>query len=231
MAKNATSGRLSLYKLDAQYRLIISLITSIIVFFITKNLFAPAEMVLVIWITFALTVILLNWVIILTSHPLDLRNTASLQDSSRTFLFLFIITASIVSLVAIGFLLSSAKSHHNTITAHILLAIAAVVISWWLVQTVFSLRYAHFYYSTSGVNESGEPKLDRGLIFPHEQEPDYMDFVYFGFVVGMTFQVSDVNVSSRRIRRLAWLHGLISFAFNTAILALSINVISGLIAS
>jgi len=230
MAKNSTAGRLSLYRLDAHYRLIIALIVTAIVFFFTRNLFNIPELVLVIWCAFALTVILLNWIIILTVHPRDLRNTAGLQDSSQTFIFLFVISASIVSLVAIAFLLSSAKSHHDNITAHILLAIGAVIISWWLVQTVFTLRYAHFYYDKSP-DENGGPKLDRGLIFPHEQEPDYMDFVYFAFVIGMTFQVSDVNVSSRRIRRLAWLHGLISFAFNTAILALSINIISGLIAS
>ncbi len=224
-------GRLSLYRLDAQYRLIIASVISVVLVFFIKNHYTTPELVLMIWIAFSLTIILLNWIIILTSHPLDLRNTASLQDSSRTFLFLFIILASIVSLVAIAFLLSSAKSHHSNITAHFLLAIATVIISWWLVQTVFTLRYAHFYYSTTSLNENGEPKLDRGLIFPHEQEPDYMDFVYFAFVIGMTFQVSDINVSSRRIRRLAWMHGLISFAFNTAILALSINVISGLIAT
>jgi uncharacterized membrane protein len=229
MAESAEKSRLSLYKLDAQYRLLISLIVSVAVYAFTRDRFTTAELVLVIWIAFALTVIILNWIIILTSHPKDLRNTASLQDSSRTFLFLFIIAASVMSLVAIAFLLASAKNHHS-ITPHVLLAIAAVIISWWLVQTVFTLRYAHFYYSPQP-GDNNDPKLFRGLIFPHENDPDYMDFVYFGFVIGMTFQVSDVNVSSRRIRRLAWFHGLISFAFNTAILALSINVISGLIAS
>jgi len=230
MAKDLKSGRLSLYRLDARYRLMIASVISVIVFFFTKNLYTTPELVLIIWIVFALTIIILNWTIILSSHPLDVRATARLQDSSQTFLFLFIIAASVTSLVAIAFLLSSTKNHHSAIAQHVLLAMAAVIVSWWLVQTIFTLRYAHLYYNTK-TNEKGESELARGLIFPHEQEPDYMDFVYFAFVIGMTFQVSDINVSSRTIRRLAWFHGLVSFAFNTAIVALSINVISGLIAS
>ena len=109
-----------------------------------------------------------------------------------------------------------------------MLAIGAVFISWWLVHTIFTMRYAHMYYDTD--TDDGKPKEVGGLQFPDETEPDYLDFVYFSFVIGMTFQVSDVEISSREIRRLAWLHGLLSFGFNTAIVALSINVISGLVA-
>jgi uncharacterized membrane protein len=102
----------------------------------------------------------------------------------------------------------------------------AVIISWWLVHTVFTMRYAHLYYTT----DEGKKTPLGGLEFPgNDKEPDYLDFVYFSFVVGMTFQVSDVEISSKQIRRLAWAHGLIAFAFNTAIVALSINVISGLV--
>lgn len=68
-----------------------------------------------------------------------------------------------------------------------------------------------------------------GLEFPNEKKPDYLDFTYFAFVIGMTFQVSDVDITSKRIRRLAWMHGVLSFAFNTIIVALTINIISGLV--
>jgi uncharacterized membrane protein len=90
------------------------------------------------------------------------------------------------------------------------------------------MRYAHLFYSTDPDGDQKKPL--GGLDFPGGGEPDYLDFVYFGFVLGTTFQVSDVEISSRPIRRLALVHGLIAFAFNTAILALSINVVSGLVA-
>ncbi len=89
-------------------------------------------------------------------------------------------------------------------------------------NTIFALHYAHEFYGDWGGKGSG-------LDFPGTREPDYWDFFYFAFVIGMTFQVSDVQITSRRIRRLALFHALIAFAFNTAIVALSINIISGLV--
>jgi uncharacterized membrane protein len=109
------------------------------------------------------------------------------------------------------------------------LAIGSVIVSWWMLHTVFTMSYAHLYYTSTPDPDDAETEVIGGLQFPDEKKPDYLDFVYFSFVVGMTFQVSDVEISSRSIRRLVLLHGLISFAFNTAIVALSINVVSGLV--
>jgi uncharacterized membrane protein len=174
-------------------------------------------------------VILLNWIIIFSSHPREVRRIARLQDSSLTILFVFITTAAVVSLGAIVYLLKSTKGlAEASKNEHILLAITAVVISWWLLHTIYTLRYAHLYYDTT-TDADGVAKAAGGLQFPGKDEPDYLDFVYFSFIIGMTFQVSDVNIISRRIRRLCIVHALLSFAFNTAILALSINVISGLV--
>lgn len=126
-------------------------------------------------------------------------------------------------------LLHSAKGlSGNALTINTILSIASVACSWWLVHTIFTFRYAHLYYKSSSKINS-EDKYIEGLEFPNEKEPDYLDFVYFSFVLGMTFQVSDVQITSKRIRRLALIHGILSFAFNTVILALSINVISNLI--
>jgi uncharacterized membrane protein len=111
---------------------------------------------------------------------------------------------------------------------HILMSVFAVILSWGLVHTLFLFRYAHLYYEDA-VQGKPNGKYLEGLEYPDEKEPDYLDFAYFSFVIGMTFQVSDVEISSRRIRRLALLHSLIAFGFNTVIVALSINVISGLV--
>jgi len=139
-----------------------------------------------------------------------------------------VITAATASLLAVGLLLGSAKDLPPTALAeHIALSVSAVVISWLLVHTVFTLRYAHFYFYDARDVERRE--VAGGLIFPGKGSPCYMDFAYFSFVIGMTCQVSDVQISSTKIRRLALLHGLISFAFNTAILAMFVNIIAGLV--
>jgi len=226
MAKS--TPRLSLFRVDAHYRLYISLLITAVIFFLIRQHFSVGELVLFTWSIFALCVILLDWLIIFSSHPQDVRKVANLEDSSRTVIFIFVIGAAIISLGAILFLLKSSKSASEAqITEHVLLSMASVVISWWLVHTIFSMRYAHLYYSTDPDGDKKKPC--GGLQFPDEPEPDYLDFVYFSFVLGTTFQVSDVEISSRHIRRLALIHGLIAFAFNTAILALSINVVSGLV--
>jgi uncharacterized membrane protein len=218
-------------RLDAHLRMLVSFIASAVALFFCWGRFSTPAIILITWIAFALIIIIMDWIIILSSHPREVRRIARLEDSSRTLIFLFVIVASIISMLAIFFLLKSSKElSPEAVTGHVLLGMASVIISWWLVHTIFTLRYAHLYYSTDP-DDDQKKKLLGGLEFPgSEKDPDYMDFVYFSFVLGMTFQVSDIEISSRQIRRLALAHGLISFAFNTAIVALSINVISGLVA-
>lgn len=100
------------------------------------------------------------------------------------------------------------------------LVAATLMLSWLVTHAVFALRYAHEYYTAS---VAGGP-IDGGLDFPGDQHPDYWDFGYFSLVLGMTFQVSDVQITSRKLRRLAAVHGLIGFLFNTVIVALTVNI-------
>ena len=100
-----------------------------------------------------------------------------------------------------------------------------LTLSWLATHTLFALRYAHEYYEYS----PGAAEVDGGLAFPGDATPDYWDFLYFSLVLGMTFQVSDVQITSRKLRRLAALHGLLSFLFNTIILALTVNLAAGLL--
>lgn len=183
--------------------------------------------VFITWDTFSFLILLMAWLRMLTADPYKVRRTAKLQDSSQTGVFAFVIVSACASLLALGFLLATGKGLSKAqLTGHVLLSLSTVILSWWLVHTTFALRYAHLFYGES--EKKSDPYIG-GLEFPDETRPDYLDFAYFSFVVGMTCQVSDVQISSRRIRRLALLHGLVSFVFNTAILALSINVISGLL--
>jgi uncharacterized membrane protein len=216
-----------LLRTDAHYRLYLSLLIGVGTFFAIRHVQSVPAVALITWIAIAMSIIILDWIVILSAHPRDIRKVASLEDSSRLTIFLFVLVASLASLIAMYLLLKSTKGEsEETVTGYIFLAMTAVVVSWWLVHTVFTMRYAHLFYTVT----DGRKTPTGGLEFPgDDKEPDYLDFVYFSFVIGMTFQVSDVEISSKQIRRLAWAHGLIAFAFNTAIVALSINVISGLV--
>jgi uncharacterized membrane protein len=95
---------------------------------------------------------------------------------------------------------------------------------------VFAIRYAHLFYTYPDEGEEAGAKFHGGLEFPGTPHPDFLDFAYFSFVLGMTFQVADVNITAANIRRLALLQGFLAFVYNTIIVALSINIISGMIA-
>lgn len=210
--------------LDAHHRQILALVIIAIVWFATRSFSLPSR-IIVTWICYASTILAMDWIIILTLNPKEVRKKIQLEDSSITFIFIFIIGAAFISLFAVITLIQSGKSNSTEqTTEHALLAIGSVGVSWWLTHTVFTLRYAHLFYT----KKEGTDEYEAGLEFPKELNPDYLDFVYFSFVIGMTFQVSDVEISSRRIRRLAWAHGILGFIFNTVIVALSINIISGL---
>ena len=108
-------------------------------------------------------------------------------------------------------------------TLHIAMSVVALIASWLFIQTMFAFHYAHRYYHEEKHNEPDGP----GLQFPGGLDPDYFDFLYYSHVVGMTSQVSDVQVTSREMRRLTLVHSVLSFGFNMLILALSINVVAG----
>jgi len=216
------------YAWDAHHRFIAASLLAALTFLGLQGHAAFPTQLVVSWDVFALAIVALAWVVISTKDPYEARRNARLQDASATFLFVVVIFAAAASLLAVGLLLGSAKNLSPAgLAAHIGLSVAAIVLSWALVHTLFALRYAHAYYHEAH-------KLDRnaisgGLIFPGKESPDYLDFAYFSFVVGMTCQVSDVQVASRPLRRLAMVHGLISFAFNTAILAMFVNIVANLI--
>jgi len=146
-----------------------------------------------------------------------IRRRAAEQDEGRATILVLTVAAALASLaVIIAELGSSAGSVGSRQPAHLVHAAITILLSWTLIHTIFALHYAHEYYDETAGG---------GLVFPgQEQEPDYWDFVYFSFVIGMTSQVSDVGVTSRLIRRTVAAHGVVSFFFNVALLALTINL-------
>lgn len=214
-------------RLDAHHRFVYSLIITAIALLATNRIFVLTRL-LVGWDAFALSSVILAWIVLCTKDPYEARRHARLQDASVTFLFGIVISAATISLFAVGLVLSLAKALPPLkLTGYVSVSVAAVFLSWMLVHTFFALHYARLYYADAHQKERHH--VSGGLIFPGGQSPGYLDFAYFSFVIGMTCQVSDVQVSSVRMRRLALIHGLISFCFNTAILAMVVNIVAGLI--
>jgi len=214
--------------LDAHHRFITACVLSALVFVLLRGHVPYPALLVTTWTVFALTVVTMAWMVMFTRDPYEVRRNASLQDSSQTFLFSAVISGATASLFAVFVLMGSSKSLPPTDAAlQVTLSVLAIMLSWALVHTLFSLRYAHVYYLDA--HKIARDKIEGGLKFPGGGAPDYLDFAYYSFVIGMTCQVSDVQITSRWMRRLAIIHGLISFAFNTAILAMFINIIAGLI--
>ena len=162
--------------------------------------------------------------------PDTMKRIAAQQDAGKwTVLFLTLVAGS-ASLVAIAGevpLIRSAAEFEKIV--RILLIVATIVVSWAFIHTIFALHYAHDYYSSTSTGTASGAAVHKGLAFPGEEMPTYMDFAYASFTIGMTFQVSDVQITDPAIRRLALTHGIISFFYATGILALTINMVGGLI--
>ena len=155
-----------------------------------------------------------------------IRHHAREEDEHGWLIFFILVAGASVSLLALGFLVRGGASAGWLATAlRAVLGGLAVIASWTLTHTTFAFRYAHLFYGDA----DADPGDDGGLAFPREPAPDYWDFLYFSFVIGMTCQVSDVQVTSRRIRRLALAHGVLSFLFNTIILALAVNLLASMV--
>lgn len=140
-----------------------------------------------------------------------IRQQAALQDDGR---FLILILTSVTAFASIAAIVLELGAAHKQ-SAPLALAVATIALSWATIHTTFALHYAHEYYRGDDIG---------GLDFPGGGEPDYWDFVYFSFVIGMTAQTSDTGITDRMIRRTATAHGVVSFIFNTALLALMVNI-------
>jgi uncharacterized membrane protein len=160
-----------------------------------------------------------------TALPDDMPAAAEAQQEGEWTIFWLTLAVVIVSFVAVSSEFAAIKTGPADRRGWELALVAGTLLLSWLVTHVtFAFRYAHEFYA----RDLGGPDVDRGLDFPGETEPDYFDFLYFSLVLGMTFQVSDVQITSRKLRRVATLHGLISFLFNTIIVAFTVNIAAGL---
>jgi uncharacterized membrane protein len=198
----------------ARPRTFISIAIGIAAFFLLPNSLRLVTRLLISWDIFVALYLVLVYTLVMRSGLAHIRRNAVLQDDGRFLILLVTALGAFASIAAI--VLELDATHRGT--PELALATLTIALSWAAVHTTFALHYAHEFY------RGAKPG---GLQFPsgdQHEDADYWDFVYFSFVIGMTAQVSDVGITDRTIRRTATAHGIISFVFNTALLALMVNI-------
>ncbi|MDR6889230.1 MULTISPECIES: DUF1345 domain-containing protein [Variovorax] len=174
------------------------------------------------WCVNAAVYLVLTWWLAHTFDAQRTRERAQALDQPNMVILVSMLVAIGASVVAIAMLLQQVKLLSGPArTGHIALGLVALVGSWLMMHTIYAFHYAHRYYIDQ---RDGSP--DGGLDFPGKDEPDYFDFLYYAYVVGMTSQVSDVQATSREMRRITLMHSVLAFGFNMLVLALSVNVVA-----
>jgi uncharacterized membrane protein len=212
-------------RVGAMQRLAVVLAVGVAAYLAQPNSISWHTRAVVSWDLSVLIYLGLAWWLIASADAAMTRDHALSQDQSVYVIFLFVVVAAFASVVAIGFVVSTIRELDPGPGVASALTVGALISSWLLIQTVFAFHYAHRYYAILHRQRTATPEL----VFPGGKEPDYLDFAYYSFVVGMTSQVSDVAVTARQMRGLTLVHSVLAFVFNIAVLALSINIIASVI--
>jgi uncharacterized membrane protein len=207
-------------------RLFFSFLVGVIAYFIIPSqlaLHAVSKLIISWNIGAVLYLILAAHMIMFTSHQ-EMRQRAKRQNEGQYVVLTMVVFAAIISLVAIVLELGVVKELKGTLRSlHIILTIFTILSSWGFTQMMFALHYAHGFYAAS------DQKLNGGLLFPNESNPDYIDFLYFACIIGTSAQTADVSFTSQSMRKIGLIHSVLAFFFNTTLVALMINIASGLI--
>ncbi len=215
----------------AAIRLLLALLVGALVALLLPGQHLPLTLRLLCgWSATALVFLAWVWLMIMRVDGKETQRLATREDDSRVVSSLLVLLGSVASLIGTGFALSDAQQLENagreTLSTVLTgVAVLSVVLSWLVIHTEWTLHYARLYHAdpVGGVNF---PKDEHD---PEGEHPDYRDFAYLSFTVGMTYQVSDTDITQKRIRRALLRHALLSFLFGTVIVAFTINVVAGLI--
>lgn len=203
LPKNVTKNKLS-HRWRVRSRLISSIIVALVVSFFLPSWFSLFTRILCIWDIGMIVFLALTWTLMAKAVPKTMRRNAQSQDEGRLVILSLITAAACASILAIVLILRETKGQEISIVIpHIILTVITIIGSWLLVHTIFAMHYAHEYYQDHKTQSNSQAG---GLDFPEDREPDYGDFLYFSFVIGMTSQVSDVQITSRSLRRLSLFH-------------------------
>lgn len=207
----------------AHWRLAVALALGLVVWGLAKYFGAPKGSHLLLgWDVTAIVYLLTTWSLFLKADEAEVRSRAAQEDEGVPILLLIVLAAIAASLVAVVDAMIAAKDAAGAAKALIAtLAGVTLVLSWLVLQSVFVLHYAHRNF--------GDGKSKEGIQFPGEPPTSYMDFAYLAFSVGATFQVSDNSILTSKLRKLVTAHAATAYFYNTAILALGINIIASLV--
>jgi uncharacterized membrane protein len=209
--------------LFARRRLLLAGVAGLVLLPLLPLWLRPATRMLVAWdLTAAIYVGFALWMVFRTNVE-TCRMRASLYDQSDWVIMTVVVVSAAASFAAIFSELAAIKSGKGPVAIEVIVTGVTVVLSWSFTHMIFALHYANIYYRP---HHRGPPG---GLDFPGEHAPDYRDFLYYSFVLGCACQTADVNTTSSEMRMVSLAQGIIAFAFNTAILALMINVGAGLL--
>jgi uncharacterized membrane protein len=217
-----------LLNLTARQRLLLAVGVAALAWVALPGSVQTASRLVAAWDVFCASSLVLIWAGTRRADAGHIRRVATRQDPGRTWAFVAMLAGSMAALLAIGALLTGLSvMQHREIIAHVVLSIGAVAGAWLQLHTVFALRYAHQYYSENLATEP--PDSLGGLDFPGGVPGTYWDFAYFAFVVGMTAQTADVAITSTPMRQLVMMHGMLAFAFNASVVALTVSLVGGLL--
>jgi uncharacterized membrane protein len=204
----------------ASTRVVLSAVLGVVVGIVTAFFTVAQAAALIGWDVAAATFLVGVWLVILYLEPEATRRRALRLDPSRGLADVLVITAGVAILTAVALALARAGGTHGGTKAYLFaIGLASVVFSWLSVHTIYTLKYARLYYG----DEVG------GIDFNEQDGPDYVDFAYLAFTIGMTFQVSDTDLTAKPIRRTALGHALISYLFGAVIIAIVINIVASLL--
>ena len=214
-----------------RWRLLVAVACGLLAAWASAHKLLPGSALLVGWVAFAAIFVVTTGLMFLTTDEATVRRHAALEDENKgilTTLVLAAIAASVgVALLALRDSKLLSSRHVEGAQAWVLgLSISTLVLSWLMAQCLFTLHYAHRYFGDTDSNG----KDDGGIDFPGEKPTTYRDFLYVAICVGATCQVSDFDITTSRFRGLVTAHALFSFAFNTMILALGVNILAGMLA-
>jgi uncharacterized membrane protein len=207
-------------------RLLAGVVTGLLVGFLTPASWRVSSQWILAWDVGVLVFLVLVFRAWTTAEPHHLRRRAALQDEGRNVMLLLALGGVIASVAAIVSQLSRAKGHEVVEeSVQTAFGIGTVVLSWLFLQTFLAQHYAHEFYGAH-CEKAGEER--GGLMFPGDEEPGYWDFFHFAITIGATAQTADIQITSKPMRLMVTWHALMSYAFNTVVLALAISLLAGL---
>ena len=209
-----------------RFKIVILLLIASVVSLLFYNFgWSWQESVLFSWICFALLYVSESLLVMIFIPAKNISKHAKEEDLGVWLQFVMLVIICSTALLTLISWNSEKLNFHEHGPMHIALFLASIILSWFVLHLSFTFRYAHLFYGDENASYS---KHVRGLGFTNEEHPDYWDFAYYSFTVGMTFQVSDVTAKTKGIRRLTLVHALVSFLFNTILVAITINEVINL---